>query len=161
MLFIIKNHTHFSFFIMAMPGCFWDLDETCLCHAYNWKLYNAVIAGRRRPPQECPIRNDLTFQTCMSACQSFTCEDVRNEPPSGAWPCIRMCISGWACPEGQVLLDGYSDLCVAREVCNQRNETSCNYNNEVVQVNKDLFEMGFSHWLHTHIYLLMFIFIHL
>ncbi|XP_030835308.1 uncharacterized protein LOC115921661 [Strongylocentrotus purpuratus] len=103
------------------------------------ECYRMPLVGRTRPQQQCPINNDLTFQHCMSACQSHTCEDVINEPPSGSWPCIRMCVSGWACPRGQVRLDGYTDVCTARDMCTT-NETSCNHNNEVVRVNTNFFD---------------------
>ncbi|XP_072165697.1 uncharacterized protein [Diadema setosum] len=108
----------------------------CLSAVHSYVM---PIAGRTRPPQSCPANNDLTYRRCLSPCHSFTCEDVRNEPPSGSWPCVRICVSGWACPRGHALLDGYSDVCVERNVCARR-ETSCVYQNEVMQVNTSILD---------------------
>ncbi|XP_041485877.1 uncharacterized protein LOC121432094 [Lytechinus variegatus] len=124
---------------MDLYACLCSTISLLFCLITIGECYTMPIFGRTRPPQQCPINNDLTFRECMLACQSYTCEDVLNEPPSGSWPCIRMCVSGWACPRGEVRLDGYKDVCTSRDLCGIT-ETSCNYKNEVVLVNTSFFD---------------------
>ncbi|XP_072164730.1 uncharacterized protein [Diadema setosum] len=94
------------------------------------------LVRKTRPLQQCPSSNDLEFNQCLSACQSITCADVRKESRSGTRPCVRMCVSGWACPRGRYILDGYADVCVQKRVCRRKRQvTECSYDDEVFPVN--------------------------
>ncbi|XP_054773169.2 uncharacterized protein LOC129281253 [Lytechinus pictus] len=92
------------------------------------------ITGKTRPPQDCPINNDLQYRRCLSPCQPRTCGDLRREPPNGR-PCVRMCVSGWACPPGQYLLDGYADVCLKKKACKKlkkKRVTDCTFEGTII-----------------------------
>ena len=119
-------------------------------HSFPLHCY---IKGNTRPAQDCPITNDLVFNRCLSPCRSSTCADLRKEPRSGTRPCVRMCVSGWACPRGQYLLDGYADVCVKKKACRKRIDASwCIYENATIPVSMLLmfFSDVMTHNTRTH-----------